>query len=196
MEQPIPVEDAIAEAKALIHAAYKSTDDQRMDTLVNWAYEILRPLAEAGVPEALWLTSSLSQVWGKTVHEKDFATEYKRRLREAAAAGDPSAQFQWACELDHESRFEESSAFYRAAAAQGHAYAQWCYGLNLVNGQGVPKDPQLGVSYILRSGEGKFEGAIRFLAEAYANGTHGFPKDEEASAAWWKKLSDKALVRY
>ena len=196
MEQPIPVEYAIAEAKALIHAAYKSTDDQRMDTLVNWAYEILRPLAEAEVPEALWLTSSLSQVWGKTVHEKDFATEYKRRLREAAAAGDPSAQFQWACELDHESRFEESSAFYRAAAAQGHAYAQWCYGLNLVNGQGVPKDPQLGVSYILRSGEGKFEGAIRFLAEAYANGTHGFPKDEEASAAWWKKLSDKALVRY
>jgi hypothetical protein len=101
-----------------------------------------------------------------------------------------------ACELDEEPTYEESAKLFATAAAQGHAYAQWCHGLNLLSGRGITQNRELGLLMIKKSAEGWFEGAIKFLADAYAGGTHGFPKDEEESARWWKRLSDQRLVRY
>src|SRR4051812_13602598 len=98
MTEPTDLELQLEEARALIRAAYRSTDNRRMETLFQWAHDILEPLARAKVPAALWLTQSATTVWGTGLGEAEFEAEYQRRLREAADAGDPDAQFQLACE--------------------------------------------------------------------------------------------------
>ncbi len=186
----------ILEVEALIDAASHSSDHDRYETLMRWAHESLRPLVDAKVPEALWLNASFTHVGNAHLNDKEFEREYIRHIRAAADAGNANAQFRLACELDEEATAEESAELFALAAAQGHVYAKWCHGLNLLSGRGCRQDCSLGLSNIQESADGKFEGAIKFLADAYASGTHGFAKDEQESARWWKLLSDKNLVHY
>jgi hypothetical protein len=186
----------ILEVEALIDAASHSTDHDRYETLMRWAHGILQPLVDARVPEALWLHASFTHFGNERMSGEEFDREYFRRIREVADAGNANAQFRLACELDEEATFGESAKLFALAAGQGHVYAKWCHGLNLLSGRGIAQDRELGLSNIQESADGKFEGAIKFLADAYGSGTHGFPKDEEESARWWKRLSEKNLVRY
>ncbi len=117
-------------------------------------------------------------------------------VRKAAEAGCVSAKFALACEIDEPATREESARLFAEAAVAGHAYAKWCHGLNLLSGTGIEKNEELGLAYIRESAEQKFEGAISFIVDAYAAGTHGYPKDVETSARWRKKLMDKKLIRY
>jgi hypothetical protein len=65
-----------------------------------------------------------------------------------------------------------------------------------LSGRGISKDEELGLTFIKEAGDEKFEGAIKFIVDAYANGTYGYPKDEEKSAIWWKKLTSKDVIHY
>ncbi|MCP3703715.1 MAG: hypothetical protein GY954_12405 [Alteromonas sp.] len=65
-----------------------------------------------------------------------------------------------------------------------------------LSGEGIEKNEEMGLAFIKRSAELKFEGAVKFMADACASGTHGQEKNEEKSALWWKKLSDPALIHY
>ena len=60
----------------------------------------------------------------------------------------------------------------------------------------MERNEALGLAEIRASAELKFEGAVQFLSDAYAAGTHGFPQDVAEAARWRKKLKDKDLISY
>lgn len=145
--------------------------------------------------EALWLLCTLPQP-GEEITGDEFDRRHTAQVRAAVDAGSASAKFYLACQLDAAPTIEESTSLFRQAAEQGHTYAKWCHGLNLLSGRGTPKDAALGLRFIEEAGNEKFEGAIQFLSRAHAEGTYGYPKDEGVAASWWAKLKDKDLVRY
>ena len=194
MKEEIEPELLVTEAKALLEAAWNTTDDERYDQLIAWAREIIDPLANSGYPSALWLKCSLP--YDAELSEETVERLHREQLEKAATAGNIDAKFSLAVELDEEPTLERSAALFKEAAEAGHAYAMWCHSLNLLSGRGIEKNEQEGLSYIKKSAELKFEGAIKFVADAYANGTHGYNKDEEASALWWKKLTSPGVITY
>ncbi len=131
-----------------------------------------------------------------TVSDEEFNRRHLIELRKAAETGNISAKFALACEIDEEPTKQESARLFKEAAEAGHVYSMWCHGLNLLSGCGIPKDEDLGLSFIKKAAEKKFEGAIKFVTDAYANGTYGYPKDEKESAIWWKKLTGKDVIHY
>jgi TPR repeat protein len=186
----------IAEIKALLHAAWNTTDDFRYDRLIAWANELLQPLLDIEYPEALWIKCSMPISADEFISDEEFDKRHLAEVRKAAEAGNISAKFDLACTLDEEPTMVESASLFKEAAEAGHVYSKWCHGLNLLSGRGIAKDEDLGLAFIKEAGDEKFEGAIKFIADAYANGTYGYPKDEEKSAIWWKKLSHKDVVHY
>jgi TPR repeat protein len=186
----------ITEAKALLNAAWNTTSDERYNQLIEWARDLLKPHVEANIPEALWLSCSMPQENTEQISDEEFHRKHMIEVRAAAEAGSASAKFFLACQLDHEPTFEESTTLFREAAEQGHTYSKWCYGLNLLSGRGTEKNEELGLRFIQEAGQEKFEGAIQFLSNAYANGTYGFTKDEGVAATWWAKFKDEGVIRY
>jgi TPR repeat protein len=77
-----------------------------------------------------------------------------------------------------------------------YAYAQWVHGLNLLNGTGIPADVELGLQFIRKAADGKFEGAIKFVADAYAQGRYDFPRDEALAQQWLAKLDSAEIIGY
>jgi len=130
--------------------------------------------------------------------DEEFHKRHLAMVRKAAEAGNISAIFALACELDHdeEATKEEPARLFAQAAEAGHVYAQWCHGLNLLSGCGIEQDAARGLAFIRAAAERHFEGAITFVAEAYATGTHGYPLDLEAAARWRKELMRKDLITY
>jgi hypothetical protein len=187
-------EHLIREAKAFLNAAYNTADDKRYELLISWAREIIEPLANSNHPPAVWLKSSLP--YDAKLSEEIVEKLHKEQLEKAASLGNIEAKFSLAVELDEEPTLETSAKLFKEAAQAGHAYSMWCHGLNLISGRGIPRNEALGYDFINKSGELKFEGAIIFLAEAYANGSHGYTKDEAVSALWHKKLSDPEMINY
>ena len=194
MEADIKLDILVKEAHALLEAAWNTTDDIRFEQLIAWAREIIEPLADSGYPPALWLKCSLPLDVDLT--DDECGALHRQQLENAAEAGSAEAQFSLACDLDEEPTLERSALLFQEAAESGHAYAMWCHGLNLLSGRGIEKDEALGLSFIKRSAELKFEGAVKFMADACANGTHGQDHSDEESAIWWKRLSDPALIHY
>ena len=194
MKDELEPEDLAREAKALLEAAWNTSDENRYDQLIAWAREIIEPLAKSGYPPALWLKCSLP--YDADLSEEVVEKLHREQVEKAVAAGNVDAKFNLAIELDEEPTQKRSASLFKEVAETGHAYAMWCHGLNLLSGNGLEKNEQEGLSFIIKSAENKFEGAIQFVANAYANGTYGFSKDEEASALWWKKLYDSDVISY
>ena len=196
----IPSEALLQEARALIQAARQATDEGRLAVLLGWTQEILKPLVQARIPAALWLYATLlklqAQIAGVGPDDEAFKKEFWRLLREAAAGGQAEAQFALACELDDPETAAESARLFQAAAEQGHTHALWVHGLNLLGGKGIPQEKELALRVIRQAAQKNFEGAIRFLADAYAHGDYGFQKDEELAAFWRQRLLDPDLTRY
>ncbi|MGL4667385.1 MAG: tetratricopeptide repeat protein [Saezia sp.] len=188
----------ISEAKALINAAYHTpaTNMRRFHLLFRWAKELLQPLADEGVAEAQWLLFSMPTKADKRISDEEFDRRRIEKARVLAQAGSIDAKFFLAVELDHGNTVAEASELFKEAAQQGHTYAKWCYGLNLLCGRGVEKNQALGLQYIEEAAHEKFEGAIQFLSHAYASGTYGYPKDEALAASWWAKLMDENIISY
>jgi len=193
-EEQIEPKILVAEAHALLNAAWHTTDDKRYEKLISWAREIIEPLAMAEYAPALWLKCSLP--YDAELSNEEVNRLHREELEKAAEAGNPEAQFSLACELYEEPTLEKSAFLFKKAAEAGHAYAMWCHGLNLLSGRGIEKNEEEGLSFIQRSAELKFEGAVKFVADACANGTYGYHKNQEESALWWKKLSDPHLIHY
>lgn len=184
----------LVEAKALLNAAWNSSDDERRESLIAWAKGILKPLAETGCPTAKWLMCALLVKAENT--EAEFDKEYWKCVEGAAKAGSLEAKFSLACELDEEPTRARSAQLFKEVAESGDPYAMWCHGLNLYSGTGLAQNIDEGLRFIRRSAEGNFEGAIKFVSDAYATGTHGFSKDEKEAAKWLKRLSQKNVISY
>jgi hypothetical protein len=195
-EEPLKAEHAIEEARALLNAAWHTVNEERHYLLIAWARQVLQPFVDAKHPEAIWVWSSFPEDMTERLTEEEFDRRHRLQVETAAAAGHAGAKFWLACELDEEPTRKESAALFQEAAELGYSYAKWCHGLNLLSGSGIDKDKELGIRFIFEAAHEKFEGAIQFLAQAYANGSHGLPKDEQESATWWAKLKDDDLIHY
>ena len=196
--QPLPneVRRVVEEAQALIAAAWHTANRRRFNRLLDWARQLLQPLADEGVGEAMWVVASLPQRAGEGITNEEFDRRHELNARAAASAGSAAAMFFLGCQLDTEPTITESTNFFRTAAEKGHTYSKWCYGLNLLSGRGIPRNEELGLRFIREAGEEHFEGAIQFMSHAYSSGTYGLPKDEKVAASWLLKLKDKSLIRY
>jgi TPR repeat protein len=189
-------ESLIDEARALVEAAWHTADRRRFNKLLEWARAILAPLAEEKIGAAMWILTSIPDPKSKDISQEEFDRKHRLAAEEAARNGSASAMFFLGCELDSAPTRKESSNYFEQAASLGHTYSKWCFGLNLLSGQGTDKDEHRGLALIREAAEEKFEGAIQFLSHAYARGTHGFPKNEELAAAWWSRLKDRDVIHF
>jgi TPR repeat protein len=191
-------EPALLEAERLLDQAGNSADEDVAEALTERAYCLLQPLLLREIPGALYLhaccTLSREELTGDE-HERRFID----LVRRAAEAGHAKAQFTLGQLYEDEALGPDpamSATWFAKSAAQGYAYAEWVHGLNLLQGVGLPRDEVLGLAFIRRAAEGKFEGAIQFIVDACENGTHGHARDPNAATAWREKLNDPGLISY
>jgi len=188
-----------AEAESLVDRAMHTSDQAVCDELMDRAYQLLVPLVTKQMPAAQYLYACdfLSR---ECEREEDIERRYIELIQAAARAGHASAQFRLGQmldrggELDHDAK--QSAYWFRLLAEQGDPYAQWVHGLNLLSGDGLPKDESLGLKFIERAAAGKFEGALDFLADAYAAGTYGYPKDEKQAEFLRQHMLDADVIGY
>jgi TPR repeat protein len=192
-------DDACVEARRLVKRALKAADVSEHRDLLRQAYETLRPLIAGNVPCAQYLHACFTL----SLETQDEATQERRHIeliREAANAGHAESQFALGQFYDKGGELgfdaEKSAYWFRLSAEQGYAYAQWVHGLNLLNGTGLPRNEALGLEFIRYAAEGKFEGAIQFMTDAYAKGRDGFPRDERVAEEWHQKLDDPDLIEF
>ena len=91
---------------------------------------------------------------------------------------------------------EKSAYWFSLSAEQAYPHGQWVHGCNLLGGSGLPKDEALGITFIRKAAENKFEGALQFIADAYEDGKFGFRKDPQLATFWRKKLQDDDVMGY
>lgn len=181
------------EAERLLDLAGWETDNEEHDRLMGQATALLSRLVEKGMPHALYLRASYV-----LRHEglSDEEAEARRitMIEAAALQGHAKAQFIMGQFLDEEGELghdpQKSAEWFRLSAEQGYPYAEWVHGLNLLHGLGVPVNERLAIEFIRRAAEGNFEEALRFIADAYSEGRHGFPVDAEQSRFWRSKLQE------
>ncbi len=187
--------EILTEARSLIAALWQCSDDSRWAALLSWIEDLLGPLAATGhLDAAFWLETVRAQ----DMTQQEAQEPFEKHLQHLAEQGQTDAMFQYSQLLYEAGRVEEAAGFCAAAAAAAddHPYANWCIGLDHISGSGVPRDEAKATAYIERAAELFFEGAIRFLADAYALGQHGYPIDQAVSASWHRKLTDKRLVAF
>jgi TPR repeat protein len=161
------------------------------------ARELLKPLVEKNIAEAQYLAASFA-----LAHEfKSDAAEKKWRydlLHKAAESGYARAQFAlgqaWHYgDLGYDA--EKSAYWFSLSAEQSYPPGQWEHGLNLLGGRGLPKDEAFGITFIRKAAENKYEGVLKFIADAYEEGKFGFPKDPRLATFWREKLQDDDVIR-
>jgi TPR repeat protein len=192
-------EENCARAEALIDQAFHTEDEQQYDSLMSQAHHLLAPLVAASVPEAMYLHACCT-LYLEGLSEEEQDRRHIDLIRQSAHAGDMRAQFRLGQMYEPESKLEADAAasayWFEMSAMQGYPYAQWVHGLNLWTGHGRTQDKALALDFIRRAAEGRFEGAIEFVADAYAAGTHGYPKDEAQAEIWRKRLDEPDVMSY
>jgi TPR repeat protein len=192
-------EENCAHAEALIDQARNCSDELQYHSLMKQAHQLLVPLVAAGVPEALYLHACYT-LFLEGLDDKAFEERHVALIWEAAHDGDKRAQFALGQMYEPESEMEADAAasahWFEMSAMQGYPYAQWVHGLNHWTGHGRPRDEALGLDFIRRAAEGRFKGAIQFVADAYVAGTHGYPKDEAQAEIWRRRLDEPGVMSY
>jgi hypothetical protein len=78
---------------------------------------------------------------------------------------------------------DQATLWFRRAAAQGHADAQFCLGVKYQNGLGLPKDDVQAVSWYCRAAEHEHPDALFGLGCMYVLG-RGVPEDYVEAYTW------------
>lgn len=156
-------EHGAAEAEFLMGYLYFSSAPVTKDESRSW----LERAAAKDHPEALYYLSGLG-------HTVDFGPPeddaHGRFLIRAAELGLPRAQRDLGCFYSiGEGGFPKDSAlgrlWYGRAATQGHADAQYNFGLMLLHGEGGPAEPDAGIEWIHRAAKQGDKAAIHFLSD-------------------------------
>ncbi len=171
----------------LIHARGLNVPKNEQLAINYW-----REAAQAGIAEAQFYL-------GTTGSDDTPAAAQERldRLRKAVASGVPSVAARAACALGNlyatgkmgvtEDK-REAARWYAVAARGGEMRAQLVYGIMLLQGNIVPKDEKMGMSFIrLSAGQGNKQ-AISLLIRLLRSGEHSETAEKEA-AAWEARLS-------
>ena len=91
------------------------------------------------------------------------------------------------------SAIERDAAWYRKAAEQGYASAQYNLGVLYENGDGVPKDAAEAALWYRKAAEQGYASAQYNLGVLYENGD-GVPKDAAEAALWYRKAAEQGLA--
>ena len=83
--------------------------------------------------------------------------------------------------------------WYRKAAEQGDAKAQYNLGHAYYNGEGVEQDYVEAVRWYRLSADQGYAGAQFMLGNAYYFG-EGVPKDDVEAVKWWRKSADQGFA--
>jgi uncharacterized protein len=188
-----------AAAERLVDAATSASNEAASGDLMEQAHRLLLPLVERRLPAAQYLYACyfLSREYKRA---KEIEPRFIELIQASARAGHAAAQFRLGQMLDRGGELghnaQQSARWFRLSAEQGYAYAQWVHGLNLLFGTGLQKDETLGLQFIERAAAAKLEGVLAFLADAYAAGKYGYPKDEEKAAAFRQRLQAPDVIGF
>jgi TPR repeat protein len=80
--------------------------------------------------------------------------------------------------------------WYRKAAEQGHAEAQYRLGWGYANGRGVAKDDVQAATWYRKAAEQGHSGAQFGVGSSYATGT-GVAKDDAQAAVWFREAAEQ-----
>jgi TPR repeat protein len=116
------------------------------------------------------------------------------KLKAAAEEGNPDAQFKlggvyYAGTAVMKKDFAEAAKWFRRAAAQGHAGAQFCLASQLAAGEGVARDyTEAAKWYGLAASQGDVSAQFR-MGELLNEG-RGVAQDHAAAATWFRKAAE------
>lgn len=82
-----------------------------------------------------------------------------------------------------------AAKWYRAAAEQGHAFAQFRLGASYANGEGLPQDYGQAALWYRKAAENGVPGAQAAMGALYHSG-EGVPKDDQEAAMWYRKAAE------
>jgi TPR repeat protein len=162
------------------------------------AYRLLMPLIAAGNAEAMYLGAGFS-----LANEK--SEEYERRHLEliVQSAGKDYPPALYVIGVYHDTGEmvsvdkAKAAQFFKRAAELKHAHSQCIHGIDLLYGtNGIEKDEQRGIQYILESAKAKFRGALETLARFYEKGEFGFPVDLQKANSFRAQASGKDVIGY
>jgi TPR repeat protein len=152
------------------------------------AWELLRPLADADRPEAQFAVSRmLAEGLGRPKDEKGARTLLERcagLVHVPCMLGMGQAE---AMGLGGE-RPDEARAtrWFRLAAESGSAYGQLLFGLRLIAGAGIERDPEAGYRMVLAAAEGGLPDAMTRLGDLHAAGDV-VRQDPAEAEKWYRK---------
>lgn len=84
----------------------------------------------------------------------------------------------------------EAAVWYRKAADQKLAYAEYRLGVFYLHGNGVPKDATQAATWYRKAAEQGYADAQIALAWLYKRGS-GVPKDDGLAMSWWRKAAEQ-----
>ena len=113
---------------------------------------------------------------------------------EKAITGDASAQASLGYEYYEQNDYASAVYWYRKAAEQGYAKAQFNLGICYETGSGVTKDITEAVKWYRKAAEQGLDRAQYNLGYCYYNG-NGVTQDYAEAVKWWRKAAEQGLDR-
>ncbi len=90
-------------------------------------------------------------------------------------------------------QYSEAVPWFRKAADQGHAKAQYILGACYYNGQGVTKDYSQAAAWFRKAAEQGYAQAQYWLGSCYYNG-YGVTQDYTQAVAWYRKAAEQGIA--
>jgi TPR repeat protein len=184
-------ESLLIEAEYLIQASEHCSDEMRGDKLNHLIKEILFPLWEKRNPRSLYLKARLPNLGeSERLSDGEFDDEWSKLIKEASDGGIAEAQYKCGCELYETGKSKEAVDLYEKSASKGYPPAQWCFGIDVLNGIGREQNQELGLQYITLSASQAYSYAVKFLIKAYERGDYGFNTSQKMYT-YWKNVTVK-----
>ncbi len=148
--------------------------------------ETLKPYWDKLDPRALRLKAGMPNLGedSPTLSDKEFDEQYIELLSLAEEGGNPEARYWYACNLYEQGEIHKALKLYLSTAQKDYAPAQWCYGLNVLHGNSVAKNEELGIYYIGMPAEQRYKNAIEFMINAFESEKYGLQKDDIKLKKW------------
>ena len=162
------------------------------------AFVLLEPLLKKQEASAIYYASCFS-LPDESIEDFD-----KRRIKQLQCCvnlGYVPAMHELAIHYDNgelvSKNVEKAALLFKLAAENGHPHSQWIYGLDLLYGtNSIEKNQSLGIDYIKKSADFKFEGALETMIELHEEGKYGFPIDRDKAVFLKKQLDEQDIIAY
>lgn len=143
-------------------------------------------IAESGI-----LLSSTRNEAATSMTREQVAKQTQQDSSNAEAApADVKSQYDLGVAALERQDYATARRIFRALAEQGQADAQYALGVTYEQGEGVPQDDTLAVSWYRKAAEQGDASGQRALGFMYFNG-RGVPQDHAAALNWYRKAAEQ-----